>query len=243
MDRFFGKVNGNKAYIEGDFKHFKAKRVKKGELVEVIDETDFQPYLCKVENIGKRNAVCSVLEKIPKNVPKCRITLLQCVPVKLQTMDFIVEKATEVGVSEIIPVISKRSFQNSGVIEKKLPRWERIARETLKQCGRHELPEIGKPIKIRDLNKVLKTEALKVFPFERERAKSLFDLEINGESVYLIVGPEGGFAKEEVQLLEGLGFVKISLGNFILKAETAAIVISAMIYNLLLSRLNKGEEF
>jgi 16S rRNA (uracil1498-N3)-methyltransferase len=240
MDRFFGKVKGERAYIEDDFKHFKVKRIKKGETVEVINEENYQPYLCRVEAVEKRRVVCTVLERLPKNVPEVEITLLQCVPVKLQTMDFIVEKATEVGVSEIVPLISKRSFQDGKVIEKKIPRWEKIARETLKQCGRHKPLKLKKPIKLDELNGILERDALKVFPFESETGKSFFDLEIdNPQRAYLIVGPEGGFSKEEAELLEKFGFLKVSLGNFILKAETAAAVASAMLYNLL-SRLDKG---
>jgi len=243
MNRFFGRVKGSIAIIEEDFNHFKAKRVKKGELIEVINEGDFHPYLCEVEDIGKRRISCKVLEKLPRNVPLVEIVLLQCIPVKLQTMDLIVEKVTEIGVSKLVPLISKRSFQNKEIVERKLPRWERIAKETLKQCGRHKPLMLGKPVKLENLGGILEEKALKVFPFERENGSSLFDLDLGTfeGKTYIVVGPEGGFSKEEVQNLEKLGFFKISLGNFILRAETAAIAASALLYNFLLYHKQKTQ--
>ena len=233
MDRFFASVSPEGfAIIESDFKHFKVKRVKVGEIVEVLDEKTLKPFLGEVEKIEKRRAVIRILKELPPNVPLFFVRLYQCVPVKLSTFDEIVEKATEIGVSEIVPVVSKRSFQKVSVIVEKIERWKRIAREALKQCGRHISPRILPPT---DLESVEPQDGfLNLFPFEREGNNNLFEiLERNPipKGANIIVGPEGGFSAEEARLLTERGFTSVSLGNFVLRSETAAAVAAGMVYN------------
>ena len=239
MDRFFATVDPNrgKAYIEKDFQHFKVKRVRENDLVEVIDEETFKPYLGRVLKMEKRRAVVEILEEISPNVPKVFIRLYQCVPVKVSTFDWIVEKATEIGVSEIVPVISKRSYQKISVVKDKIPRWERVAVETLKQCGRHIPPKILPPLKIELVEP--REGFLNLFPFERNGDNNLFEVlekVPSPKGVNLIVGPEGGFSAEEASMLIDKGFNPVSLGNFILKSETAAAVAAGIVYNRYLSK-------
>jgi 16S rRNA (uracil1498-N3)-methyltransferase len=244
MERFFGIVNQDRALIEEDFHHLKVKRIKKGEHIEVIDKETFQPYLCEVETIEKRKALCKVLEPLPKNVPLVDITLLQCVPIKVSTLDEIIPPITQVGVSTLVPTISERSFQDTKVIERKIPRWEKIALESLKQCGRHQPLNIEKPLKLEQVKNYLPEEGLFLFPFEREKTLTLpkvLERVENPQKVFIVVGPEGGFSQKEAQLLEEIGFIPVSLGNFILKAETAAVVASALVYNLLVEKLKETQ--
>ncbi len=235
MDRFFARTEPGRgvAYIEEDFKHLKVKRVKVGSPVVVLDKESFTPYRGKVEKIEKRRAVVSIEEKLPPRGPEVFIRLYQCVPVSLSTFDEIVDKATQVGVAQIVPVISKRSYQKRRVIEEKLPRWERVAMEALKQCHRDIPPEILPPVVLEDIEP--EKDFLNLFPFERERGKNLLEVLCSvkdyPEGVNIIVGPEGGFSKEEALLLEEKGFIPTSLGTFILRAETAATVAPALVYN------------
>ena len=237
MDRFFAEVLPEGfAYIEKDFGHFRVKRVKVGDPVEVLDERTLKPYRGRVERVERRRAVVKVVEEVPPNVPKAFVRLYQCVPVKLSTFDEIVEKSTELGVSEIVPVISKRSFQKVSAIREKVERWERVAREALKQCGRHVPPKILPPLALEDINP--EADFLNLFPFEREETKNLW--EVLGETetpkgANIVVGPEGGFAAEEAQILVQKGFLPVSLGNFILRSETAAALAAGMVYNKLVS--------
>ena len=233
MDRFFAILNSKGfACIEEDLKHLKAKRISPGETIEIIDRKTLKPYLGKVVRIEKKRAEIEILQELTPNVPKFFIKLYQCVPVKLSTFDEIVEKSTQIGVSEIVPVISKRSFQKISVIEEKIKRWKRIVFESLKQCGRHKPLKISKPIKLEDIE--AEKGFLNLFPFEREKSKNIYEVLKTSQKpkgVNLIIGPEGGFSKEEAELLKEKGFIPVSLGNFILKRETAAIVSAGIVYN------------
>ena len=238
MDRFFATVSQKGfAFIEEDFKHFKVKRVRLGDTVEILDSVTLKPFLGKVERIEKKRAVVRVLKELPLNVPKFFVRLYQCVPVKLSTFDEIIEKSTEIGVSEIIPVISKRSFQKASVIVEKISRWERIAREALKQCGRHIPPKILPPVVLKDIEP--QEELLNLFPFEREGNNNLFEVlekNLSPKGANIVVGPEGGFSAEEAQLLSEKGFTSVSLGNFVLRSETAAALAAGIVYTYYINR-------
>ncbi|NPB05413.1 MAG: 16S rRNA (uracil(1498)-N(3))-methyltransferase [Aquificae bacterium] len=235
MDRFFGKVCRDRATIRNDLNHLKVKRVKTGDLVEVLDEETFKPFLCQVEKISKKEAQLSVVKELEPNLPKVFVRLYQCVPVKLSTFDEIVENAVQVGVSQLIPVVSKRSFQKVSVIEEKLDRWRRVAAEALKQCGRHHPLEVLPPVRLEQIPPPSEGE-LRLFPFEREKSKLLKEelLREKPREVSLLIGPEGGFSEEEARLAREKGFKPVSLGNFVLKAETAATVAAFTAYHLLL---------
>jgi len=230
MDRFFGRVEGDRAVVEGEeFRHFKVKRVKVGDAVEVVDGES--SYLCRVRKIEKKRAELEVLEKLPPRLPKVSVILYQCVPIKLSTFDEVIEVASQTGAEEIVPVISKRSFQKVSVLEEKRRRWEAVARESLKQCGRQLPIRIGKPIRLEEI-KV--TDGLKIFPFERGGENLCSFLEGKREQkAAVIVGAEGGFAEEEAEFLKRSGWNAVSLGDFVLKTPTAAAVSVATIYNAL----------
>lgn len=236
MDRFFAKVvSPKRALIEKDLKHLKVKRTKIGDLVEVLDEETFKPFLGKLISISKKSAEVELIKPLEVKKPKFFVRLYQCVPVSVSTFDEIVEKATEIGVSEIVPVISKRSYQKKSVVEEKIPRWERIARETLKQCRRHIPPEIGKPQKLEDLR--TEDDFLNLFPFELEEKRKLLEVLKSSKTpkgVNIVIGPEGGFSEEEAKLLIAKGFIPVSLGDFILKTETAAIAAAFFVLHYLL---------
>ncbi len=235
MERFFGKITDKGAVIDRDFNHLKVKRIEEDELIELIDESSFTPYLGRVIKITKRFAEVEILKKLPKNVPRVYIRLYQCVPVRVSTFDEIVESVSQTGVSEIVPVISKRSYNKISVVRDKLERWQRVALENMKQCGRHEPLKVLPPIVLKDVKPF--EDGLNLFPFEKESNKLLAEEILkhrNLKKVALIVGPEGGFDEEESKLLEEKDFKPVSLGNFILKAETAATVATFTAYHLLL---------
>jgi len=232
MDRFFGRVEGSKAVVEGnEFHHFRVKRIKPGDTVQVLNENN-QPYLCKVRSVGKKHAELEILKELPKKEPKVSITLYQCVPVKVSTFDDIVEMVSQTGVDRIVPVISKRSFQKLSTIEEKITRWKKIARESLKQSGRDKPLTIEPPKVLKELTSVT---GLKLFPFERASRNICTFLEkVSEKEASLIIGPEGGFSKEEADFLTLHGWNSVSLGDFILKAPTAAAVATGILYNALI---------
>jgi len=147
---------------------------------------------------------------------------------KFDRMEWAIEKCTELGVTTIVPVIARRTEKHlAQAAEKRVERWQRIAREASEQSRRAVAPRIGDPVKLVD---ALRTEAdLRIVLAETEREGQLSDcLGSHPESVALAIGPEGGWTAEELRLFENSGWVSASLGLTILRAETAAIAALAI---------------
>ncbi len=230
MDRFIAtKKIGNTLIIEGEeLQHIFAKRVKVGQELELFFEDKL--YLCLLEKITQKGAFCIVIKELELTAPVPLTTLYQCVPVELKTMDFIVEKVSEVGAYRLVPTLSKRSFQDIPTINKRMERWKRVALSALKQCKRPKPLEIGHPTKLEELKADYDLNLL-LDNFGGE--KSLKDLNLNGvKTVSLVVGPEGGFTRQESELLRERGFIPIKLYPYILRSETAALLGVGLIMNL-----------
>ncbi|MFZ8787814.1 RsmE family RNA methyltransferase [Thermocrinis sp.] len=205
MDRFIATAKvGNTLIIEGEeLRHIFAKRVKIGQELELFFEDKL--YLCLLEKLTKKSALCIVIKELELTAPLPLTTLYQCVPVELRTMDFIVEKVSEVGASRLVPTLSKRSFQDIPTINKRMERWKRVALSAFKQCKRPKPLEIAPPTKLEEL-KVDADLNLLLDNFGGE--KSLKDINLNGvKTVSLVVGPEGGFTRQESELLRERGFI------------------------------------
>lgn len=230
MDRFIATAKvGNTLIIEGEeLQHILAKRVKVGQELELFFEDKL--YLCSLEKLTKKSALCIAIKELELTAPLPFITLYQCVPVELRTMDFIVEKVSEVGASRLVPTLSKRSFQDIQTINKRMERWKRVAISAFKQCKRPKPLEIGHPTKLEELRADYDLNLL-LDNFGGE--KSLKDLNLNGvKTVSIVVGPEGGFTRQESELLRKRGFIPIKLYPYILRSETAALLGVGLIMNL-----------
>jgi len=149
-------------------------------------------------------------------------------------MDLIVQKVTEIGVTEIIPVRTQRAQRwlagNRGVSREK--RWERIAQEAARQSGRNKVPHIWSVVDFSQLVRHGEPTGLKLILWEEEKSCSLKQtLAVKGQTrqVGVLIGPEGGFSAEEVQQAKAADFHSISLGRRILRAETAAIVVIGLL--------------
>lgn len=230
MDRFIAtKKVSNILIIEGEeLKHIFAKRIKIGQELELFFEDKL--YLCLLEKLTKKNALCSVVKELELAIPLPFITLYQCVPVELRTMDLIVEKVSEVGAYRLVPTLSKRSFQDILTINKRMERWKRVALSAFKQCKRPKPLEIGHPTKLEELRA---DHDLNLLLDNFGGEKSPKDLNLNGvKTVSLVVGPEGGFTRQESELLRERGFIPIKLYPYILRSETAALLGVGLIMNL-----------
>jgi len=150
------------------------------------------------------------------------VTLVQCVP-RGDRMDFIVQKATELGVTRIIPVLSQRSVVrlDPSQAESKAAHWRGVALNACEQCGRNRLPEVAAPVALVNYLGDSPSAAPRLLLDPDTQARSAAPV-IDGE-VEIAVGPEGGFAAEELEAFSIAGFVRIGLGPRILRAETAAI--------------------
>jgi 16S rRNA (uracil1498-N3)-methyltransferase len=176
-----------------------------------------------------------ILEKRQVAGAGIRITLAQALP-KGQKMDFIVQKATELGVSRVIPFHSFRSIPRLSEEKARLKtsRWQKIAVEASRQCGRADVPEVTD---IRSFAEVLEagdSVALKLFLWEEEKGRGIKEVlrdENLGQAIdfFIIVGPEGGFEQTEVNEALKHRYVSVSLGPRVLKVETAAVVVLAII--------------
>jgi len=176
------------------------------------------------------------LGEVISAAPLARITLVLAI-FKFDRLEWAIEKCTELGVSRIVPVISRRTDAHLAAASmKRVERWRRIARQAAEQSRRAAPPEIAAPIKLSDALNL--PEALRVVLAESEEQTLLRDVlqaHATAGGIALAVGPEGGWAEDELQLFQQAGWISASLGNTILRAETAAIAAIAVAASTLFS--------
>lgn len=231
--RFFGTVDGDRAAVYGeDAKHISSVlRMKAGELL-VLCDGEKNDFLCKIVSAEKELAQLEILEQRKnKAEPDVRITLYQCLP-KGDKFDFIVQKAVELGVHRIVPVISKRcvSRPDSKSAAKKVSRWQKISEEAAKQCGRGIIPEIDSLVGFEAAVKNNRGLGILLYECGGERLNRI--LEADCREIGIFVGSEGGFEKEEAELAVKSGIKLGTLGTRILRCETAPIAALAVLMNL-----------
>ena len=167
------------------------------------------------------------------------ITLVMAV-YKFDKMEWAIEKATELGVAAIAPVIARRSEKHlTQAAAKRVERWRRIAREAAQQSRRSDVPEIDDPVALKERMKS-ETGAVRIVLAEQERATMLHEVveeamrgDGSAKTLEIAIGPEGGWAPEEAELFEANGWKAVSLGSRILRAETAAIAALAVTASLM----------
>ncbi len=200
-------------------------RIAAGDAVEVFDGRG-RAFDAKVEHVGEFELELALGVERSESGGRA-ITIVQGLP-KGDKMEWIVEKATELGATTIVPVETARAVVKLDAArgEKKRERWQRIAEEAARQCRRSDVPVVSAPARLEEAVAAL-DEATRVLVLdEEERAVRLGEvLTAIGPDVplALVVGPEGGLAREEVEALLGEGAVPVSLGKNILRTETAAL--------------------
>ncbi len=221
VPRFIGNIENNKVILEGEeFHHAKVKRIREGEKIE-INDLKGNIYLVQVEKVEKRKLIGKVLEKIEQKEEKLKINLYLCMPNHLSKVDDLIEPISELGVTTLIPVLSKYSAVKTKDIQRKIKKWEKIALNSIKQCKRLFPLEINEPVNIKDIKP--KGEYRFVF-YEKEKINTLKNyLEKEGNNIDILIGGEGGLAEEEIINLKTKGFEAVSLGENILRMETAVI--------------------
>jgi len=162
--------------------------------------------------------------------PAVALTLLCAVP-RGPRMDFLVQKTSELGVARIVPVVTERSVARPDAEASKRARWEKIAREAARQCGRADLPLVDPPVALAEALAGPGLPARRLALFEGEKTRSLRAALAATEpsATALLIGPEGGFAPAELALARAAGFEAVGLGERILRVETAAIVAVALV--------------
>ncbi len=206
-------------------------RKKSGDFVQVVDSTadTFRAVL----NVAPHTVSAQLLETICEPVAEAgvQVTVAQGIP-KGPKMDFVIEKCTELGVNSVIPFYSERSIV-SEVGKAKEERWRRIARSAARQCGRRDIPTIIPPLRWKVLidsfarydATLLPWELAPRVPLAAQLPRILQDV----CTLLIVVGPEGGFSHDEVAQAQRHGAQAISLGARILRTETAALAVCAVV--------------
>ena len=228
MRRFFGEKDGNNILIkDGEFNHLKnVLRLKVGDEIIVSLNTEYE-YVCEIISIGKGVAVCQINgeNKCNKN-PLKNIVLFQAVA-KKPKFEFIVQKATEIGISEIVPFMSE--FCIAKVTENKVERLNEIALNACKQCERTIMPKIDDATDVAGVIEKFKDFDIVLFANERTDVGEELKKLSKYNNIAIIVGSEGGFSQKEKEKFIEAGAVSISLGKRILRCETASVAMMSLV--------------
>ena len=220
--RFFvAQVRNGRAELSGEeARHLtRVLRVEPGQQYEISDNQ--RAFLAEVETARKEHVAFRILEPLDPEPPEPPVTVLAAL-IKFDHFELLIEKATELGASAIIPVIATRTEHGlERAAQKRIDRWRRIAQEASQQSRRTRLPEIGAP---EPFVRALECDAgLRLFLDEERQGAPVGSVARSGESVSVLVGPEGGWTDEERSAATAAGWTAVSLGPRILRAETAAI--------------------
>ena len=240
MARFFvnkEKINESTIIIDGSDAHHIARslRMAEGDEVVVCDGEGGE-YRCRLSRIRDEEARCEIIELLNSGAePPMHITLCMAYP-KGDKLETVIQKAVELGVCSIIPFESSRCIKRPKAekAEKQTARLSRIAEEAAKQCGRARIPSVTQPMSYEQMLDAIAKCDLPLFCYENEEGLTVKSVIANKEkpkSVAIIVGSEGGFSESEVEIARSKGCISVSLGNRILRCETApSFVLSALSY-------------
>lgn len=230
--RFFvDEVRNGKAHIQGDeARHLtRVLRVETGQRYEISDNRNV--YLAEIETARKDGVVFRTIEKLPSPLPSARFELYAAL-IKFDRFEWIVEKATELGVTEIVPIDATRSERGlEKAAAKRLERWRRIAIEASQQSRRAQLPEIAEPVPLDEA--LARPGTYRYVLDEDPKAVPLFQAlpAVRGveDTIAILTGPEGGWTDDERLSFTAAGWSPVSLGSMILRAETAVIAALAVV--------------
>ena len=225
MKKFFGTKQNDLIILDDEeTKHLAVLRCEAGEEVLCFcgDENE---YLCQIQNISKKQAVCKIIsQSVCTKNPNKNITLFQGLP-KLDKLELITQKITELGASELVPFESNFTIAKTNL--NKIQRLNKISQEACKQCGRSIPLKIHDPVKFKQMLGMLSGFDVVLFANETNKTISQSDLS-KFNSIAIVVGSEGGFSQAEIEEI-----VKIStnfgLGERILRTETASIVLCGIV--------------
>ena len=237
MPRFFidDRPQGELYTLTGENAHHAGRvlRPRPGETLTLCDGagTDFD---CTVEQAEKDEVVCRVQAVHPSETePRQDMTLFMALP-KGDKMDFIVQKAVECGACEVVPFISKRcvSRPDAKQLAKKTERWQRIAYEAAKQCGRGIIPQVGSTIDISKIPALISPENTGILFYECAETPLREAVGEFTRNIDIVIGSEGGFEQSEAEKLIAAGLKCASLGKRILRCETAPIAAISVLMNM-----------
>ncbi len=244
MHQFFvepSQIQGNRIVITGgDVNHIKnVLRMKAGDEIAVYNGVDQKEYRCRIEAFDKEEVVCALcfIREDGVELP-VQVTLFQGLP-KADKMEWIVQKTVELGIHRIVPVATQRSVVrlDPKKAQAKRARWQAVAEAAAKQSRRRVVPQIGEVCTVGEALTQAASMDLKLIPYElaegMEQTREKIASAKAGQKIALFIGPEGGFAPEEVDAAADAGFFPVTLGKRILRTETAGMTVMAwLVYAL-----------
>lgn len=217
-------------HLDRDFKKrlVRVMRLHPGDALEVF--SNGHRYECRLSAVLPDGVQLQIIRELPVPVrSKIKLNLGQAIP-KGEKFDWLIQKTTELGVSEIFPLITERTIVRPSESRSRIQRWNEIADHAAGQSENAFPPLIHPP---QDLLDYLKSQisGLQLFLHEREGAKSLKEIlqNENPAEITYLVGPEGGWTPAETEAIEQSGFQKVHLGSRILRSETAGLALTSII--------------
>lgn len=246
MQKFFVETNQIKEekieIIGEDVNHIaNVLRLQKEDEIIICNKDENISYQAGIIKIEKDKVTCEIIEKIEETTESnIHVTIFQGLP-KADKMEYIIQKSTELGVRKIIPVAMTRSIVklNGKDAIKKIERWNKIAEVAAKQSKRDIIPEVGMIQGIHQVAEKINEFDIFLIAYENEKEVTLksvlrtIKLEQNNVKIGIVIGPEGGIEPKEVEELQEKGAQIITLGNRILRTETASLcILSNIMYEL-----------
>jgi 16S rRNA (uracil1498-N3)-methyltransferase len=211
-------------------------RLREGENINIFDGAG-KEFSCAIAEIGKRETVLKIIAEVNPRAPESSLGLTLAVALlKGEKFDLVLQKAVELGVTRFVPLQTRRAdvkIKDAKEIEKKLERWRKIIVEAAKQCGRAKLMQIENPQsfeKFVEKSAALNSSNENLVLFS-ERGGEIFSEIKAGEKFVAVIGSEGGWEDAEIESARANGFQIVTLGGRILRAETAAISLAAILQN------------
>jgi 16S rRNA (uracil1498-N3)-methyltransferase len=241
----FDEFDNSRVKLSPDESHhlIRVLRLTRGDEVFVFDGCG-KEFRCRFDTVENKRAVLEIVETLDDQVESpLHLTIAQGLT-KGEKFDLVVQKSTELGVSCIIPIASEHADLklNREQAEKRVERWQRISLESLKQCGRRTLVKITMPLTLADFlsessDKTGMEETANAIIFFNERGgisiKDALDKLTDKGTVIAMIGPEGGWSDREIEFMEMHGCLAVTLGQRVLRTETAAIVAATLLQHLL----------
>lgn len=244
MQHFFvepSNIQGNKILITGsDVNHIKnVLRMKVGEEISVSNGIDNNDYRCEIAELNDDLIICKLMFIKEDGLElKSKIYLFQGLP-KSDKMELIIQKAVELGVFEIVPVATKRAVVklDEKKAKSRIARWQAISEAAAKQSKRAIIPLVHDVMSFKEAINYAKELEINAIPYElakgMEETKTFVENALTKGSIGIFIGPEGGFAEEEIEYAMTSGVTPVSLGKRILRTETAGMtMLSILMYNL-----------
>lgn len=240
MPKFFvtsKQLKEKDVIIQGeDVNHIKnVLRKKAGDLLNISITDIKKDCVVEIETLTEQKVICKIKEYTDANTePSIKVTIFQGLP-KSDKMELIIQKAVELGGYDIYPVNMERCIVKLKDKEKKLSRWQKISEVASKQSGRGIIPEIKSCIEIKDICNFISQYDKIIVAYEEEKQNTLkLELKkINSDikKIGIVIGPEGGIDKKEIEILKRSGANIVTLGNRILRTETVALnILSCIMY-------------